>query len=194
MRPRAVLFDRDGTLNELVYYERWGEDDSPASPDDVCLTAGAVPAIRRLAAAGIGMAIVSNQPGIAKGKFDRETFDAIDRRLVELLEREGAPAPPRFYCFHHPQALLPEYRVECDCRKPRPGLVLRASAALGIGLESIVLIGDTHRDIVAGRSAGCRTVLVGPEPDQQLEILGTQGLEPDLVTPDVRTAVDLLLA
>ncbi len=194
MPPRVVLFDRDGTLNELVYYERWGEEDSPASPDDVKLTAGAARAIRRLAAAGIGMAIVSNQPGIAKGKFDRATFDAIDRRLAELLEQEGAPAPPRLYCFHHPQAVLPEYRVECDCRKPRPGLLLRASAALGVRLESIVLIGDTHRDIVAGRSAGCRTVLIGPKPGQQLEILRAQGLEPDFVMPDVGTAVDLLLA
>jgi histidinol-phosphate phosphatase family protein len=139
--PRAVLFDRDGTLVHDVAYN--GE------PALVRPVDGAAQALAWLRAAGIATAVVSNQSGIARGLLTRAQVDAVNARMAELL----GPLGPVFVCEHGPQD-------GCACRKPAPGMVLAAAEALGVPPQDCVVIGDIGADVEAARAAGARSVLV----------------------------------
>ena len=139
--PAAVLLDRDGTLIEDVPYN--------GDPRLVRPLPGAREALDRLRAAGVPLAVVSNQSGIARGLVTAEQVDAVNRRVEELL----GPIGPWFMCPHDPMA-------GCECRKPRPGLVLRAAASLGVHPADCALIGDIGSDVEAARAAGARGLLV----------------------------------
>lgn len=193
MAERAILFDRDGTLNHLVFSDRYAIWDTPPTVEEFRLLPGAIYAIRRVSEAGWKTAIISNQPGIAKGKFTRQTLDAVNARLTDLLSAEGLRLDNRYYCLHHPESVTDEYRIACQCRKPLPGLIRQAAEELGVGVGDCVVIGDTQRDIAAGRAAGCRTVLVRTGPAGELARIRASGLEPDLIATDVGAAVDLIL-
>ena len=143
-RPAAVLLDRDGTLVDDVPYN--------GDPELVRPRPGASDALKRLRAAGVRMAVVSNQSGIGRGLLTHEQVDAVNRRVEELL----GPIGPWFVCPHDPAA-------GCDCRKPQPGLVLRAAERLGVDPAACALIGDIGSDVEAARAAGARGLLV-PTP------------------------------
>lgn len=163
MRPRsarrAVFFDRDGVINPLVAYPEWGLD-SPARPEHLSLYPDAARAIRDVRSAGFLALLASNQPGIAKGKYSSTVFEAIDRRLTTLLHQGGASLDGRFYCLHHPAATVEAYLAQCDCRKPKPGLLLAAARQFGLELQQCFFIGDSESDILAARAAGCQPVLI----------------------------------
>ena len=143
-RPAAVLLDRDGTLVDDVPYN--------GDPERVRPRPGASEALERLRSAGVRMAVVSNQSGIGRGLLTPEQVDAVNRRVEQLL----GPIGPWFVCPHDPDD-------RCDCRKPRPGLVLRAAERLGVEPAACALIGDIGSDIDAARAAGARGLLV-PTP------------------------------
>ncbi len=156
---RAVFFDRDGILNKQVNYADWGLD-SPARPQDLVLYPDAGRAVRTVQGWGFLAVLVSNQPGIAKGKYSPTDFQEIDHTLGRLLSSVGARLDGRFYCLHHPEALVAEYRQVCGCRKPKPGLLQRAARELHLDLAGSYLIGDTTRDVCAAEAAGCQPLLV----------------------------------
>jgi histidinol-phosphate phosphatase family protein len=143
-RPEAILFDRDGTLIADVPYN--------GDPERVRPLPGAREALDRLRSAGVELAVVSNQSGIGRGLVSAEQVEAVNRRVEELLGPIGA----WFVCPHDPAA-------GCDCRKPRPGLVLRAAARLGVEPAACAVIGDIGSDVEAAQAAGARGVLV-PTP------------------------------
>jgi D-glycero-D-manno-heptose 1,7-bisphosphate phosphatase len=148
---KAVFFDKDGTLVHNVPYN--------ADPERVSLAPGAVEAVRRLAAGGYRILVVSNQPGVALGYFAQGDLERVERRLRELLpELDGF-----YYCPHAPHA-------GCRCRKPACGMLLRAAREHGVVLRESWMVGDILDDIEAGRRAGCRTVLLdnGNETEWQL--------------------------
>jgi D-glycero-D-manno-heptose 1,7-bisphosphate phosphatase len=160
---RAVFLDRDGVINELVLNPATGRHESPYRPEDVALTPGAAEALRALRALGVHLAVVSNQPSASKGTATLEDLAAVHEAVVDRLAREGVAIDEYRYCFHHPDGADPALGRACDCRKPEPGLVLQAAAALGLddgALGRSWLIGDSDVDVEAGRRAGCRTVLV----------------------------------
>jgi len=103
---------------------------------------------------------VSNQPGIAKGKLCAEDLDAMTAFMRFKLGEEGAVIDGLYYCLHHPQAVWDEYRIECECRKPRAGLLKRAAREMDLALTGSYMVGDQPRDMTAGKSVGCTTVLV----------------------------------
>jgi len=113
---------------------------------------------------GFLVVVISNQPGVAKGKCSPEFLRDIDALMNARLAAEGVTLDGAYYCLHHPQATVMEWLCDCDCRKPKPGLLLDASRQLDIDLEQSWMIGDQERDILAGASAGCRTILVGQRP------------------------------
>jgi histidinol-phosphate phosphatase family protein len=152
MRTRAVFLDKDGTLVEDVPMN--------VDPGRVRLAHGALGALSRLHALGFRLAVVSNQPGVAQGLFPEEALEPIALRLSDLLGAAGVPLDGFFYCPHHPEGRVARYRRRCDCRKPAPGLVLRAAARLHADLAASWLVGDILDDVEAGRRAGCRTVLL----------------------------------
>jgi len=151
-RPSAVFLDRDGVVIRDVGYLR--------SAAGIRLLPGAARAIRRLNHAGIPVVIVTNQSAVARGWLSLQALDAIHAELKRRLARSGARLDAIYFCPHHPTEAVGSFRVECDCRKPNPGMLIRAARELGFRLSDAVIIGDKPSDLEVGRRAGCRTVLV----------------------------------
>jgi D-glycero-D-manno-heptose 1,7-bisphosphate phosphatase len=156
----AVFLDRDGVIDEPSWDPVDARYESPIDPRDVALADGAVEGLRALAAEGYFTVVASNQPAAAKGKARLDDLRTVHDRVVELLAAAGVALDDWRYCFHHPDAVAPELRGACACRKPEPGLLLAAAQAHGIVLNASWMVGDSGTDVVAGRHAGCRTVLV----------------------------------
>jgi D-glycero-D-manno-heptose 1,7-bisphosphate phosphatase len=156
----AVFLDRDGVLNELVFNPATGEHESPHAPEDLVMIDGVVPALRRLAAAGFALFLVSNQPSYAKGKTTLENIREIHRRLDGFLRGNGIAFREYFYCYHHPRGVVPAFSGPCPCRKPEPYFLLQAAGTHGVDLASSWMVGDQDTDVECGRSAGCGTALV----------------------------------
>lgn len=152
MGEPGVLLDRDGTIIEHVEYL----DD----PERLRLLPGAGAGIRLLNRAGVPVALVTNQAGIARGYFDEDRLAAIHARLGAELARERAWLDRVYYCPHHPTAGSGPYSVACDCRKPGTALLERAAADLGLDLRTSYMLGDSAGDLAAARAAGCVAVLV----------------------------------
>ena len=142
---RAVFLDRDGTIAlDVPYCNR--EEDFHLFPE----TGEAVYLLNR---AGFLVVVITNQSGIARGYLDRETLDAIHGYMCREIERQGGRVAAVYYCPHHPAD-------DCACRKPRPGMLLKASRELDIDLKASFLVGDQETDVLAARAAGCRAALL----------------------------------
>jgi len=156
----AAFLDRDGVLNELVADPVSGVAESPLKVEEVRLIRGAAAAAACLAQAGYALVCVSNQPAAAKGMASVTQLLAVHERVIELLREQGVILAASRLCLHHAQGVVPELSRPCACRKPSPGMLLDAGVALGLDLHSSWMVGDTDADIVAGRAAGCRTLLI----------------------------------
>jgi D,D-heptose 1,7-bisphosphate phosphatase len=189
---KAVLFDRDGVLNELVYYPDPGLVDSPFTSSQFELTVGIGEALRSLKEAGFNLVVVSNQPGIAKKHFTMATFKKIQAKMHRLLAAEGISLDGEYYCFHHPQARVAKYRVECDCRKPKPGMLLKAAKELDLDLAGSFFIGDGLSDVIAGKRAGVRTILVANLNSLLSRMTMERDAEPDFLARNVTEAADII--
>jgi D-glycero-D-manno-heptose 1,7-bisphosphate phosphatase len=156
---RAVFLDRDGVLNAMIF----GIDgpDSPRSVDEFKLLPGAAAAVRTLNNLGLPVVVISNQPGVAKGKFPAANLEAMTERLKDALQDDLAVLQGVYYCMHHPDATVSDYRTVCECRKPKSGLLLKAAKDMTLELAGSYMVGDQPRDMVAGKSVGCTTLLVG---------------------------------
>lgn len=150
---KAVFLDRDGTINKYVGFLR--------STEQMELLPQAAQAIRRLNEAGWLVIVATNQPVIARGEVSLEELAEIHDKLETLLGKEGAYVDAIYYCPHHPDKGFagerPEYKIECDCRKPKPGLLLRAAKDYHIDLTQSWMVGDSTADMEAGKAAGCKT-------------------------------------
>ena len=152
MNRKAVFLDRDGVLVR---------DTGPSTTfESDLILPGAVEAIATLTAAGFLNIIVTNQTVIARGLLTREVVEGIHERLTACLSEGGGSIDAVYVCPHHPDATLPEYRVDCQCRKPAPGMLIQAAADLGIDFSRSFLIGDRLSDIAAGHRVGVRTILL----------------------------------
>ena len=146
----AVFLDRDGVINRLVFFPEFGIMDSPLNPAQFRLMPGAAEAIKSFNGLGLKVIVVSNQPAVAKGKMSMELFEKVRLKMKTLLEKKGAYVDGEYYCFHHPEAKRLEFRVNCDCRKPKPGLILKAAKDFGLDTSKCYMIGDGLTDIKAG--------------------------------------------
>ncbi|MDQ2678623.1 MAG: HAD-IIIA family hydrolase [Actinomycetota bacterium] len=167
--PMLVLFDRDGTLVDDVPYN--GDPDLVTTVPDAC---AALTALRRR---GIAVGMVTNQSGVARGLIDRAAVDRVNARVASLL----GPFDTIQVCPHGPWS-------GCECRKPRPGMILAAAAELEIPVDRCAVVGDIEGDVVAGQHAGARSILVPNAATRRDEIL----VAPE-VAPSLTAAVELLL-
>ena len=188
----AIFLDRDGILNEMIYDETHGLLDSPHRPEQVRLIPGAAEFMLRAQALGYKLIVVTNQPGIAKGILTFPELEAINQRLAELLAAAGAKWDALYFCPHHPRGdghTDNPYVQECDCRKPKPGLLLRAAAEMQLALANSWMLGDGLNDIQAGNAAGCYSVLLTHVKIEQVErFFDLPHACPSLVVPDLTTA------
>lgn len=164
-KQKAIFLDRDGTINKYVGFLR--------NIDDFELIDGAAEAIKKINESGYLAIVVTNQPVIARGEVSWDELNEIHRKMATLLGKEGAYLDGIYICPHHPdkgfEGERPEYKIDCDCRKPKPGLLLKAAKDFNIDLSQSYMIGDSDRDVEAGQNAGVKdSVKIGTNKDSGL--------------------------
>lgn len=154
---KAIFMDRDGTVNKHIGFLR--------KPEELELLLGAAEAIKRINSSGYLAIVITNQPVIARGEVTAEELRTVHDKLETELGKAGAYIDGLYYCPHHPdkgfEGEISELKFDCDCRKPKPGLILKAAGDFNIDLEKSWMIGDDLRDIGCGKNAGCKTALIG---------------------------------
>ena len=177
-KQKAVFLDRDGTINKYAGFLR--------NIDDFELIPGVAEAVRMINESGSLAIVVTNQPVIARGEVTVEQLQTIHNKMETLMGAEGAYFDAIYYCPHHPhkgfEGEVPELKIDCDCRKPKPGMLLQAAEDFNIDLGQSWMIGDSENDIKAGKAAGCRTSLIGKDKFEQ-----------DVTTDSLLDAVDQIL-
>jgi D-glycero-D-manno-heptose 1,7-bisphosphate phosphatase len=186
---RAVFLDRDGVINELVYHQEQEVIDSPFTPRQFKLIPGVTEALKTLRQDGYLTILVSNQPGIGKGHITVKNFELIRQKMNAELIAEGAELDGEYYCFHHPDSVVQKYRLQCDCRKPLPGLLFKAAREKDIDLKESWLIGDNLSDIQAGKAAGCRTILIGTMKCELCRLMSEKNVFPDKIAGNIEDVV-----
>jgi D-glycero-D-manno-heptose 1,7-bisphosphate phosphatase len=171
--PRAVFLDRDGVLNATTV--RDGTAYPPARAEDVVILPFVREALARLAQHNLRLIVVTNQPDVARGTQTRDAVERINQHLAEQL-----PIDAVFTCYH-------DNADRCDCRKPRPGMLVQAAREHQIDLRASFMVGDRWSDVVAGQAAGCTTFLLETPYSQR------QRCTPDYVVANLRDAADLIL-
>ena len=156
-KQKVIFLDRDGTINRYVGFLR--------NIDEFEMLPGVAEAVKKINASGYLAIVVTNQPVIARGEVTVPELQLIHNKMETLLGAEGAYLDAIYYCPHHPhkgyEGEVPELKVDCDCRKPKPGMLLKAAGDFNIDLTGSWMIGDGENDIKAGQAAGCRTALIG---------------------------------
>lgn len=183
---KAVFLDRDGTINKEIEYLH--------KKEDFVFITGSPEAIKELKEHGYLVGIITNQAGVGRGYYKKEDVEKLHQHINDLLKKSGTKIDFFYCCFHHPQHGKGEYGEECECRKPNPGMLLKAAAEYKIDLKHSWVVGDKLIDIEAGNRAGCRTVLVktgyGNEEITKIEAKN----KPLFIAKDLLGAVQLLLA
>jgi len=190
---KAVFLDRDGVINELIYYEETSTIDSPFTVEQFRLCSGAGKAIRRLNDAGFLVIVVSNQPGVAKNHFSMATLQQMNEKMAREIKTDGAHIDRVYYCPHHPEGKNPDYRTECKCRKPEPGLLLQGISDFNLNPKECYMVGDNLTDIQAGQRAGCKTILLGKQKCELCHLMDELNTHPDKIVKNLPEAVEIIL-
>lgn len=171
-KQKAIFLDRDGTINKYVGFLR--------NIDDFELIDGVAEAIRKINESGYLAIVVTNQPVIARGEVSFEELEEIHNEMETLLGKEGAYLDAIYYCPHHPhkgyKGERPELKIDCDCRKPKPGMLLKATADFNIDLSQSWMVGDSENDVKAGLNAGCKTALIGQSKENIGQLVSEKSL------------------
>jgi D-glycero-D-manno-heptose 1,7-bisphosphate phosphatase len=188
MKRRAVFIDRDGTLSEEVGYIN--------HVSRFRLFPYASSAIKHLNENGWLAIVITNQAGVARGYFSEDTIHAVHNAMTSELKSNGAQLDAIYYCAHHPSVGEPPYRLDCDCRKPKPGLISRAVKDFGINLEESWMVGDRYSDVELARNAGINSMFVmsgyGRGEWEHQRPNWTE--QPDLVAEDLLEAVRFIVS
>ncbi len=187
MKKAAVFLDRDGTINEQMGYIN--------HISRFHLLDGVAGAIHRLNQADVPVLVVTNQSGLARGYFPEELLTQVHGKMKELLAHEGAVIDAIYVCPHHPEAKIAEFRENCNCRKPKTGLIKQAVSDLDIDLKSSFMVGDRWSDIRCGLSAGTKTILVlsGYGRGELDYIDPVQEVQANFIAEDLSDAVSWIL-
>ncbi|MDQ3281269.1 MAG: HAD-IIIA family hydrolase [Acidobacteriota bacterium] len=184
---RALFLDRDGVLDELVYYPSHGEWESPRRISDLVLVDGVREPLQRFVDAGWLLFIVTNQPSFAKGKTSREELIVVHEAVVASL---GVPIARSYLCFHHPDAIVDELRVKCECRKPGTKSLRDAASEFEVDLTRSWMVGDQDSDLKCGRAAGCKVALIESRGSSHKR----GSVEPDLRVRDLTELARVILS
>ena len=183
-----VFLDRDGTLIEEVGYL--------SDPRKVREVPGAAESLLRLREGGFALAVVSNQAGLARGRFGEDQMEAVHRSFVELFREKGVEFDAVEYCPHHPEGSVRKYRTACECRKPSTGMAEKVLAALGMPASCTMwTVGDKMTDVLMGRHLRAKTILVATGYGEPEHAEGERrGLTPDVFLPSIREAAEWILS
>ncbi|MBI2671670.1 HAD family hydrolase [Candidatus Woesearchaeota archaeon] len=160
MKKRIAAFiDRDGVITEIESYKQGDESKFLLKKEDIKIIPGSIEAVKRLNDKNIVIIVISNQPQIAKGLATKLQIDEINEEIKRLFKENGAVIDAIYCCPHHPKGSIKEYSLTCNCRKPEPGMILKAAKDYNIDLSRSYVIGDRISDIKAGNLAGCKTTI-----------------------------------
>lgn len=186
---KAVFLDRDGVINRLVWNPVTGQYESPYFVKDLDIYLHTAESLMKLQQHGYMLFLVSNQPGYAKGKTTLENIRAVHDGIHKYMVKNGIVFAGYFYCYHHPDGIIPEYAFECRCRKPRPFFLQAAKKKYGLDMEKSWLIGDQDSDIFCGQAVKVRTILIN-----NIHSAHKRGKScPDYQVCNLPSAVELLL-
>ncbi|MGN6398250.1 MAG: D-glycero-alpha-D-manno-heptose-1,7-bisphosphate 7-phosphatase [Mucilaginibacter sp.] len=152
MSAKAVFLDKDGTLIIDVPYN--------VSPDKIIFSDNCFEGLRQLQNSGYLLIVITNQSGVARGMFTEDALVPVQQKIEDVLKQNHIRLDGFYYCPHHPEGTIPQFAIDCDCRKPMPGLLKRAAADMDVSLKDSWMIGDILNDVEAGNSAGCRSILI----------------------------------
>lgn len=183
LRP-AVFLDKDGTVLADVPYN--------VEPERMAYAPMALAGLSRLAQTDLSLVVISNQPGVARGLFAADALNAVSVKLAAMFHAAGAHLDGFYWCPHHPEGVVQAYAIACDCRKPQPGLLLRAAKELELDLPASWFIGDILDDVEAGNRAGCRTILL--DVGNETEWRTGPHREPTHRAPDLAAAAQIITA
>jgi len=192
MKKKAVFLDRDGVINALVYHQDAGIIDAPFTRSQFKLLPRVPEAIKLLNDLGLRVAIVSNQPGIAKGHLRPDMLKVFERAMLSQIRAAGGRIDGTYYCLHHPEAKVRKLRQHCRCRKPEIGLLELAAAELHVPLAECYMIGDGIPDLLAGLRATCRTIFIGRWKCEICQFTEAPHMRPALVAKDLWEAAQLI--
>ncbi|UCC97269.1 MAG: HAD-IIIA family hydrolase [Phycisphaerales bacterium] len=185
MSDKAIFLDRDDTLIEDPGYIN--------TPEQVKLLDGVPEALIALKTLGFKLVVVTNQSAVARGIVTEKVLDDIHERLKELLARKNAFLDAIYYCPYHPDGVVPQYRKESDSRKPNPGMLQKAAEEMDLDLSQSWCLGNSSRDVEAGRRAGCMTILIDkPSHQPSGEALSRIGVAPDHRAVNIKEAVNII--
>jgi len=195
MKQKAIFLDRDGTFIKTVYHPESEIIDTVSNKDEVELTYDMPEVLKKLKGLGYLLIVVSNQPRVGLKKLSKKAYEEIIAEVDRQLAEQGIKMDKEYYCLHHPFAELPEYRQKCECRKPGIKFFKDAESEFDIDLRKSWLIGDGVNDILAGKRAGTKTILIGNMLEGgYLEILQRElkGTQPDFVVKKPKEILDII--
>ena len=185
----AIFLDRDGVINPLVFNPTTLEYESPHYPNDFAIYPNAITALKNLQERGFLLFLVSNQPSYAKGKTSMNNLNAIHDLLINKLESNNIYFTKYYYCYHHPNGVVPELTKICDCRKPGIKFIMDANEQFNVDLTTSYFIGDQDTDVICGQNANMKTVLILNEHSYKKR--GSSS--PDLMATNLLEASELIL-
>jgi D-glycero-D-manno-heptose 1,7-bisphosphate phosphatase len=184
IQNKAIFIDKDGTLIPDIPYN--------ITPHLITLKPEAVTGLQALKKQGYLLIVISNQSGVARGYFKEEDLKGVQQKIVVLLNEHHIVLDGFYYCPHYPNAAIEKYAVACDCRKPQPGMLLKAAADFNIDLTQSWMIGDILNDIEAGNKAGCHTVLV--DNGGETEWIINESRTPTYIVNTINDAAEKILS
>ena len=180
---KAVFLDKDGTLINDIPYN--------VNPKLITLAGNAITGLKRLQLQGYKLIIVSNQSGVARGLFNEAALIGVREKIEALLNKDDIHLDGFYYCPHHPDGIITGYSFDCDCRKPKPGMLLRAATELDIDLEVSWMIGDILNDVEAGNRSGAGSILI--DNGNETEWIKGEFREPAYKATNINDAADFIL-
>lgn len=185
---KAIFLDRDGVINEMQYNEARKEFEPAYNKNDLKIYDGVIDALKNFQDVGYKLFIVSNQPDFAKGKTSMEQLREVHDELHRIFSENGIFFTEYYYCYHHPDGIVPEYSIQCDCRKPGNLFVREAIEKYDIDKDSSWFIGDRDKDVECGIGSGLRTIRVKSNYYNY-----TNKTDADYVVDSLQQAADIIL-
>ncbi len=183
---KAVFLDRDGVITEEPPYYAHKIDQLELIPKSA-------EAIKLLNESGFKVIVVSNQSGVARGYYQEKDIEIYNRAMKRKLEEKNAYIDAIYYCPHYSEATIEKYKIDCECRKPKPGMLKRAERDLKLDLKCSFLIGDKMSDIEAGYRAGCKTLLVlTGQGNGESKKISEMDIKPNYISKDLFTAIQII--
>lgn len=177
---KAIFLDKDGTLIEDVPYN--------VDPEKIKLNNGVGEALLRWKQDGFKLIVITNQAGVAHGYFKEEKLQIVEKTIRKKLEAFNVEIDGFYYCPHHISGRVPEYAIDCNCRKPKAGMIKRVAEELNIDLKQSWMVGDILHDIEAGNKAGCKTILINNGNETEWEM--NEFRRPSFIVSEMMEAAD----